>query len=46
MFQLTEQEVEAMVSQNAIPSKQVLGGSLPYAFSETWGINAVQCIEE
>ena len=34
MFQLTEQEVEAMVSQNAIPSKQVLGGSLPYAFTE------------
>jgi len=23
-----------MVSQNAIPSKQVLGGSLPYAFTE------------
>jgi ORF6N domain len=34
MFQLTEQEVEDMVSQNAIPSKQVLGGSLPYAFTE------------
>lgn len=34
MFQLTEHEVEIMVSQNAIPSKQHLGGSLPYAFSE------------
>ncbi|HEY5327547.1 MAG TPA: ORF6N domain-containing protein [Mucilaginibacter sp.] len=34
MFQLTEQEAEDMVSQNAIPSKQVLGGSLPYAFTE------------
>ncbi|MET3982127.1 phage regulator Rha-like protein [Mucilaginibacter sp. UYP25] len=34
MFQLTEQEVEDMVSQNAIPSKQVLGGSLPYVFTE------------
>lgn len=34
MFQLTEEEVEIMVSQNAIPSKQHLGGSLPYAFSE------------
>ena len=34
MFQLTESEVEGMVSQNAIPSKQVLGGSLPYAFTE------------
>jgi hypothetical protein len=34
MFQLTEKEVEKMVSQNAIPSKQHLGGSLPYAFTE------------
>ncbi len=34
MFQLTEEEVNFMVSQNAIPSKQVLGGSLPYAFTE------------
>lgn len=29
MFQLTDQEVEIMVSQNAIPSKQHLGGTLP-----------------
>jgi len=34
MFQLNENEVETMVSQNAIPSKQHLGGSLPYAFTE------------
>ncbi|MEX8549335.1 MAG: ORF6N domain-containing protein [Mucilaginibacter sp.] len=34
MFQLNEQEVEDMVSQNAIPSKQSLGGSLPYVFTE------------
>ncbi len=34
MFQLTEKEVENMVSQNAIPSKQHLGGSLPFAFTE------------
>jgi hypothetical protein len=34
MFKLTEEEVEIMVSQNAIPSKQVLGGSLPNAFTE------------
>ena len=34
MFQLSEEEVEIMVSQNAIPSKQHLGGSLPYVFSE------------
>ncbi len=34
MFRLTEQEVELMVSQFAIPSKKYLGGSLPYAFTE------------
>lgn len=34
MFQLDKQEVESMVSQNAIPTKQHLGGSLPYAFTE------------
>jgi ORF6N domain len=34
MFQLTEIEVEMMVSQNAIPSKSHLGGALPFAFTE------------
>lgn len=34
MFQLTEEEVEIMVSQNAIPSKQHLGGYLPLVFTE------------
>lgn len=34
MFQLTEQETEMMVSQNAIPSIKHLGGSLPYVFTE------------
>jgi hypothetical protein len=34
MFQLTEKEVENMVSQNAIPSIKHLGGYLPYAFTE------------
>lgn len=34
MLRLTEDEVDHMVSQNAIPSKQALGGSLPYAFTE------------
>jgi len=34
MFQLTDEEVERMVTQNAAPSKQHFGGSLPYAFSE------------
>jgi len=34
IFQLTIREVDALVSQNVIPSRQVLGGSLPYAFTE------------
>lgn len=34
MFQLTAGEVDFMVSQNAIPSKQHLGGFLPFAFTE------------
>jgi hypothetical protein len=34
MFQLTLEEVEIMVSQNAIPSKQHLGGYLPLVFTE------------
>ncbi len=34
MFQLTESEVDFMVSQNAIPSRKYLGGSLPYVFTE------------
>lgn len=34
MFRLTKIEMELMVSQNAIPSKQSLGGSLPYVFTE------------
>lgn len=34
MFQLTKTEMEIMVSQNAIPSKKHLGGTLPYVFTE------------
>ena len=34
MFQLSEKEVNTMVSQNAIPSRKHLGGYLPYAFTE------------
>ena len=34
MFQLTEQEVDALLSQNVIPDRRVLGGSMPYAFTE------------
>jgi hypothetical protein len=35
MFTLTEKEVEIVVSQNVIPSKQYLGGANPFAFTET-----------
>ncbi|WP_269240884.1 ORF6N domain-containing protein [Flavobacterium limnophilum] len=34
MFRLNEVETQIMISQNAIPSKQALGGSLPYVFTE------------
>ena len=34
MFQLTEDEIGIKVSQNVIPSKQSLGGYLPFAFTE------------
>ena len=34
MFRLSKEETDMMVSQNAIPSKQHLGGSLPYVFTE------------
>jgi phage regulator Rha-like protein len=34
MFQLNEQEINSMVSQNAIPSRKHLGGYRPYVFTE------------
>ncbi len=34
MFQLDEEEIEILVSQNAIPSRKHLGGSLPYVFTQ------------
>jgi len=34
MFQLNEQEIDVMVSQNAIPSRKHLGGYKPYVFTE------------
>lgn len=34
MFVLSDNEINSMVSQNVIPSKQHLGGSKPYAFTE------------
>ena len=45
MFQLSENEIEVMVSQNAIPSKQHLGGALPYAFTEQ-GIYMLATVDE
>jgi len=35
MFILNDNEIDYMVSQNVIPSKQVLGGAMPFAFTET-----------
>ena len=35
MFELTEDEIETVVSQNVIPHKKFLGGATPFAFTET-----------
>lgn len=35
MFELTEDEIDEVVSQNVIPSKSHFGGAKPYAFTET-----------
>ncbi len=43
MFQLDDAEVDLMVSQNAIPSRQHLGGSLPYAFTEH-GVSMISAV--
>lgn len=43
VFQLTKNEVDYLVSQNAIPSIQSLGGFLPYAFTEQ-GVAAVSAV--
>ncbi|MBN1515558.1 ORF6N domain-containing protein [Candidatus Sumerlaeota bacterium] len=34
MFKLEDSEVEALVSQNVIPSKGIFGGAVPMAFTE------------
>ena len=34
MFELTNNEIDMMVSQSVIPSKQQLGGAKPFAFTE------------
>jgi hypothetical protein len=43
MLQLNDEEIEFMVSQNAIPSKQHLGGHLPYVFTEQ-GVSMLSAI--
>ncbi len=34
MFQISKKEAEGLVSQNVIPKIQVLGGAMPFAFTE------------
>ena len=34
LFEVTNEEIEKMVSQNVIPSKKYLGGATPFAFTE------------
>ena len=34
MYELTDNEIEDVVSQNVIPSKRHLGGAVPFAFTE------------
>ena len=34
MFEINEDEINSLVSQNVIPSKGQLGGAVPYAFTE------------
>jgi len=34
MYELTDEEIDAVVSQNVIPSKRHLGGATPFAFTE------------
>lgn len=34
MFELTDQEIDTLISQNVIISRKVLGGSKPFAFTE------------
>lgn len=34
MFELTDEEIDRMVSQGVIPSKQIFGGARPFAFTE------------
>ncbi len=43
MFEMKNSEVEELVSQNVIPSKSYLGGSLPFCFTEQ-GVTMLSCV--
>lgn len=43
MFVLEESEVEMLVSQSVIPTKGVLGGTLPFSFTEQ-GVAALSSV--
>ena len=43
MFEMTNKEIEGMVSQNVIPSKSYFGGALPFCFTEQ-GVTMLSCI--
>ena len=38
MFELSESEIDWLVSQNVIPEKKVLGGAQPMAFTEQFHV--------
>lgn len=43
MFELSENEIEALVSQSVIPSKKQLGGAKPLAFTEQ-GVSSLSAV--
>jgi hypothetical protein len=43
MFELSEKEIDALVSQSVIPSKKYFGGAKPFAFTEQ-GVNMLSAI--
>jgi len=43
MFELNDNEIEALVSQSVIPSKKQLGGAKPFAFTEQ-GVSALSAV--
>lgn len=45
MYELTENEIVDLVSQNVIPSRKYLGGAIPFAFIE-WSGNALRSIKK